>query len=148
MRYIVVALCLGSLLLVSDQAQGRAGVIRIFAVQQGETNVDNPPQGRSAGDLLLIGTTLRDRRNRAIGFGAMTCIAFGKVLPGAISQCAASFVLPLGKITATGTRSRRDFYVLAVTGGTGIYSRASGTLVASTVALTPRRERLLFSLES
>ena len=48
MRYLLVALCLGSFLLVSDQAQSRAGVIRIFAVQQGESLVDNPPQGRSA----------------------------------------------------------------------------------------------------
>lgn len=146
MRLLVVVLCLG-LLFVPGQAQSAAGLIRIFSLQTGQAEISHGTPS-NVGDITLIGTSLRARNNKTIGYSTMTCIAFGKTLPGAISQCTATYRLPLGKIVVTGTRKRRDFYVLAVTGGTGIYSRASGTLVASTTALNPRRERLLFSLES
>lgn len=146
MRFLIVALCF-AFLLVPGEAGSDAGLIRIFSLQQGQAEIDHETSAE-AGDITLIGASLHARSNKRIGFSTMTCFAFGRVLPGSISQCTATYVLPLGRIIVHGVRKRRDYYVLAVTGGTGIYSRASGTLVASTIALNPRRERLLFSLES
>lgn len=62
--------------------------------------------------------------------------------------CDATYSLPRGRIEAAGIVRDRSLYVLAVTGGTGLYSNVAGEVIVSTFAFGPRQERLLFSLEA
>ena len=132
---------------LSQSTQPTTGLVRIFALTQGTATTDIGSEGRSAGDRSFQGLLLTDRRGNIIGYGVVICTHLGKVLPGAVSKCTGDYTLPLGKLVASGTRQRRDYYLLAIVGGTGVYSQALGTLIVSTVAMSPRKERLLFSLE-
>jgi len=132
---------------LSQSTQQTTGLVRIFSFTQGVASTDIGIEGRSAGDRFFQGLLLSDRRGNVIGHGAVICTFLGKTLPSPVSQCLGNYILPLGKLVASGTRQRRDYYLLAVVGGTGVYSQARGTLIVSTVAMSPRKERLLFSLE-
>lgn len=152
MRAFAVSLALACFVLpgasYARSALEGPALVRIFATTQGTATVDVGLQGRSAGDRSFQGVILFDRRERTIGHGSVTCISLGRVLPGTVTQCTGIFVLPRGRIMTLGHRQRRDFYVLAIVGGTGLYSNTLGTLIVSTVSRNPRRERLLFSLET
>lgn len=143
----VIVIALAFLTLVPG-AGSDAGLIRIFAETTAVRTVDVDGRGRTAGDLTIRGAQLVSREGRGLGTMTLICTFLGRVLPSDSSFCQAEYVLPRGKIIVSGTRQRADYMVLAVVGGTGVYSRASGVLVQSTIALGPRRERLLFSLES
>jgi hypothetical protein len=148
---IVVVLVFASYLFLpaaANSTSSRAGLIRIFSETEGKAFIDLGKPGRSAGDRSFFGTALLTRGGKRIGYSAMVCTYLGDVLPGTVSYCNATYVLPRGKIMTTGTRQRRDYYVLAVVGGTGIYSTASGMMIASTITRGPRVERLFFSLET
>jgi hypothetical protein len=87
--------------------------------------VDNAPTGRSAGDQLVFTERLRDSRGRTIGSDAATCT----VLFDARSLCTGVYSLRGGQVMVqlvqpgpTGT------YRQAITGGTGRYARAGGTV--------------------
>lgn len=153
MRLLAVCFSLACLLALPGAAYSRGmldqpALVRIFAITQGTASVDAGRPGGSAGDRTFQGLILSDRRDQIIGHGSISCVSFGRVLPGTVAQCTGVFVLPRGRIVTLGTRQRRDFYMLAVVGGTGLYSNALGTLIVSTVSQRPRRERLLFSLET
>jgi len=49
-------------------------------------------------------------------------------------------------IVTAGLVSSRLFYTAAITGGTGLYENARGTLTVTARRLRPRRELLLFRL--
>ena len=129
-----------SLLFVAGAAQSIDGprLIRVTAVtvaEQGETE--------ETSDVLFVDQDLRGTAGNRIGEGTQQCT----VGLNAVSMCLGTYVLGRGQIMVQSRRQRRDFYVLAVVGGTGIYSNASGSFVATTLSTNPRRERLLFSLE-
>lgn len=148
MKIAAVALVLAALSLPSSASTSTTGLVRILGVTTGRATVDEGAKGWSAGDSSYIGLSLRTTSGKPIGYGAMTCEAMGRTLPGRVSVCRAVYVLPLGKLVLAGTRQRADFYTLAVVGGSGVYSRAAGTLVASLVREgMPHRYRLLVSLE-
>src|SRR5262249_50825127 len=128
--------------------QSGEGLIRIFAVTRGVRVVDVGKPGPSAGDQRIVGMTLLDRHNRVIGNGYRVCSSLGRPLGDDVALCQAVYSLPLGKLVVLGTRSRRDYYVLPVVGGTRLYQSVQGSMVASTVSIPPRRERLLFTLQS
>ena len=132
---------------LSQPPEQRKGLARFFAFTQGTASTDIGTEGPSAGDRSFQGLLLTDRRGNIVGHGSVICTFLGQILPGSVSQCLGNYTLPLGRIVALGTRQRRDYYLLAVVGGTGVYSQALGTLIVSTVAMSPRKERLLFSLE-
>lgn len=102
-----------------------------------------------SGERLTQAAWIYDRRGRRIGTAVTLCddLGSGGPLGSGTSYCRGSYVFPLGKIVALGTRKIRTSYVLVVVGGTGIYAGVSGTLLVETFALKPRIERLLFSLE-
>lgn len=150
-RTLAVALSLAALLVLpasGAETHRGGGLIRIFAVTQNAKEVDVGKHGPSAGDQRLAGMILYDRYNRVIGNAYRICTSMDDVLPNTVSMCQAVYSLPLGKLVVLGTRTRRDYYVLPVIGGTRLYANTQGTLIASTVSFNPRRERLLFSLES
>ena len=136
----VAALCVLLLLLATGAAQSLDGprLVRVFAVTTAEQG-----EFEETSDVLFVRHYLRGSVGHSVGEGVQQCT----VGLGGVSTCLATYVFRRGEIMAQGTRQRRDFYVWAITGGTGIYSNSGGSLIATTLSLTPRRERLLFSLE-
>jgi hypothetical protein len=143
-----LVLAFSSITLTPSGEDQAVGIIRIFAVTKNTVSVDVGNPGPSAGDQRISGLILYDRHNRVIGNGYRQCTSYDRVLGQDVSFCKVIYSLPRGKILTEGTRSRRDYYVLPVLGGTRLYSNVQGTLIASTISFPPRRERLLFSLES
>lgn len=81
------------------------------------------PRGRT-GDLERITWSIRDRFGRTIGMGLFSCrwiVAEGRL-------CTGELVLPLGKISVTGSSPTRELGVYSVVGGTGRYVGAKGEL--------------------
>lgn len=95
-------------------------------------------------DVLFVRQELRGSEGNRVGSGTQQCT----VGLEDIATCLATYTFGKGQIMLQGTRRRRSSYVLAVTGGTGVYSDAGGVLLAETISdHLPRVERLLFSLE-
>lgn len=149
-RVLAVLLSLAaifSLPAIGSRAQSDGGLIRIFAVTTGVQAVDVGKSGPSAGDQRIVGMILYDRHGRVLGNGYRVCASLDRTLGTAVSICQAVYSLPRGKLVVIGTRTRRDYYVLPVIGGTRLYATVQGTLITSTISSPPRRERLLFSLQ-
>lgn len=141
----VIVVTLAALVLPTRAAPANA-YIRIFATTTGVAYVDIGKPGPGAGDESIRGLRLTDRRGRTIGSASLICISLGQALPGT-SLCNAVYNLPKGKLVVSGTRRSADYYVLPVTGGTGLYAHAAGALIADTVDRRPRKDRLVFSLD-
>lgn len=84
-----------------------------------------------------------------IGYSIMRCEFYGRGGPlgSGVSDCAAIYSLAKGKIVARGIVKTRDYYTLAIVGGTGYYSNVRGEVVATTIKELPHVEQLVFSLE-
>ena len=120
------------------------GIIRITSRETNFTHVDSGAVGRSPGDLeisrlLLYNTRIRQR---PIGRGQLVCTYTGDTL----RNCEGTFVLPAGKLVVSGGLVYRSLYDLAVTGGTGLYSNARGTLIVTRVRQKPPGDVLVFRL--
>jgi hypothetical protein len=65
-----------------------------------------------------------------IGSAYVVCdeLGTGDVLGGGISSCQVTFHFPLGKITAAGIRHSVRHWSMVITGGTGIYLGAQGSV--------------------
>jgi hypothetical protein len=87
----------------------------------------------------LYGST---SKAKAIGHAQISCV----VLPGAERKCDNGYILPRGNILTGAVVQSRLFYTAAITGGTGLYDNARGTLTVTATRLSPRREILLFRL--
>lgn len=145
LKPLAVAASLLILVLSMSAARGegtipRAALVRVTA----QTAID-----RDDGVTLTQAAWIRDRHGTRIGWAITVCAELGEGGPlgSATSACSATYLFPKGRIQAAGTRKVRSSYVLAVTGGTGLYSNVGGQLLVETVDESPRVERLLFSLE-
>jgi hypothetical protein len=123
----------------SHEATG-PGVVRLTDVQnslaiKGAGGVGTVEIAR----LSLFGS---GSRARPIGQGVLTCMHVSKTL----RSCLGSYVLPRGMIETSGILNSRLLYTAAITGGTGLYDNARGTLTVTAKGLSPRRELLLFRL--
>src|SRR5579871_2121551 len=87
----------------------------------------------------LYGST---SKTKAIGHAQIVCV----VAPGAERECNSGYILPRGTILTGAIVQSRLFYTAAITGGTGLYDNARGTLTVTATRLSPRREILLFRL--
>ena len=125
----------------SHEATGPA-VVRLTDVQQSIHYVTVSPGGMGnleIANLQLFGTSTQ---SRAIGTGVLTCTYVSKTQ----RTCNGTYVLPRGMILAAGLLNSRLLYTAAITGGTGLYDNARGTLTVTAKGLKPRRELLLFRL--
>jgi hypothetical protein len=102
--------------------------------------VDNAPTGDSPGDVLIFTERLVDSKGKRIGSDAATCVR----LFDATSLCTGVYNLPGGRLMVqllqpgpTGT------YDQAITGGTGRFAGASGTV---TVAQSSNGDRFTFKV--
>ncbi|MBA2707001.1 MAG: hypothetical protein H0U59_04255 [Gemmatimonadaceae bacterium] len=141
MRIILVALALAVVAVVgAGGAQSLEGpaLIRVTAVTDFER------------DLFEQKVQVSEIRNqKRIGWAVVLCtdLGGGGSLGSATAFCHGSYNFPKGRIQTSGTRKARSSYVMAVVGGTGLYSNVGGVLLVRTISERPRTERLLFSLE-
>ena len=130
-------------LLGAGSSVGATGpaVIRLTDVQVSSTVIG---QANRTGTMEIYRQSLYGSTSkvRAIGHGDLTCL----VVSGQERRCDAGYVLPRGTIMTGAIVQSRLFYTSAITGGTGLYDNARGTLTVTATRLNPRREILLFRL--
>lgn len=118
--------------------------VRVVDRQFGYTRVDIGPHGLSPGDSEVITTRVFNRKvtSRPIGSGRFICTFTN----GLNRTCIVTVTLPRGQLVASGGVRYRQFYELAVIGGTGLYDNARGTMTVIRTTRNPTREILLFRL--
>jgi hypothetical protein len=100
---------------------------------------------RSGGRLGDLSQRLFARRGTptAIGSADILCTRLSKT----VGMCSGIYQLLKGTIVTTGeVGTARLLYEVAIAGGTELYDKARGSLVATTTSLKPRRELLIFRL--
>src|SRR5687768_1567986 len=127
----------------SQEAVGPS-VIPISNREVSYQRIDVGRRGASPGDMEVIRQSLFNRRltRRSIGHADLVCTFVG---PRARS-CRGTYFLPRGKLVVGGSLNFRQFYELAVLGGTGHYNNARGTLTVTRTATGPTRDIVLFRL--
>ena len=91
-----------------------------------DTLIDNGATGDSIGDTLAFGNTIYDAANAtAIGSDGGQCV---RTVPGVSWECAWTTSLKNGQITVEGPFLDAGDSTLAITGGTGAYRNARGTM--------------------
>jgi hypothetical protein len=106
--------------------------------------VDIGRRGTSPGDIEVISQSLFNRRvtTKSIGHSDLVCT----FIDTRARSCRGTYFLPRGKIMVGGSLRFRQFYELAVLGGTGLYNNARGTLTVTRTATRPTRDIVLFRL--
>jgi hypothetical protein len=146
-RSTIVLAAVGALSLSAAPAGAKSGeptTIKLRSQLDQVHLVDNAPAGDSPGDVLLFTEHLFDSHGKRIGSDAASCLRlFDKT-----SLCTAVYTLPRGTIMVQllqpglmGTLT----YDQAITGGTGRYAGASGTV---TVAQKPDGDRFTFKIRT
>jgi hypothetical protein len=141
---VAAALCAAAAIGVGS-AGGKTskGVItlKVTSKLDNASAVDNPPDGRSAGDVVVFAEKLFDSSGKQVGTDAATCTA----LFDERSLCTGAYVFDKGQVMVqlvqpgpTGT------YRQAIVGGTGAYAGARGTV---TVAQSPSGDRFTFRIK-
>lgn len=126
----------------SDAGTGPA-IIRITDRQLTQKRVDLAPRGTSAGDLEIVRHRLFDRAKSVIGRSELVCTFVDNRRS---RSCRGTYILPRGKIVVGGALQYHQFYVLAVTGGTGLFDNARGTLTVTRTARRPVRDLVVIRL--
>ena len=144
--FAVLGLCLVTGAITRDSAAlaPPGGTIRITA-RDIEVALDNRGSpGRSTGDVLLIRQLLFNKgiTRQAIGHSDLVCTYTGP----RSRQCNGTYFLPKGKIVVSGSMRYREFFKLAVVGGTDLYDNVRGSVSGTLFGRGPRRELLVFRL--
>ena len=105
---------------------------------------DTGAPGRGPGDVIVIRELLYNKgiRRAPIGHSEMVCTYTGKRW----QQCSGTYFLPRGKLVVAGSLRYREFFKLAVIGGTDLYDNVSGSVSATMYSRNPRRSILIFRL--
>ena len=92
----------------------------------GETTVDLPPKGDSVGDLLVFANGVFDAANKTqVGTDQGFCV---RTIVGKSWECIWTLTLKAGQITVEGPFMDEGDSLFAVTGGTGKYAGAKGSM--------------------
>jgi hypothetical protein len=146
--WLVAGLVVGIVATGPWQSRSEAGtgpaMIRITDRQLSVTRLDLGRKGTSPGDEELIRVRLLQRGTlKTIGRGEIACT----FVDGNRSRvCRGTYFLPKGKIVVGGSIMYRQFYDLAVLGGTGLYDNARGSLTVTRTATKPVRDLVVFRL--
>jgi hypothetical protein len=119
--------------------------VRITAEQEKILpGVDAGPKGQSPGDTEIVRETLYNHHitSRALGHAEFVCT----YTIGRSRLCEGTFFLPKGKLMVEGPLRYRQFYELAVVGGTELYDNARGSLTMTRLSEDPVRTLALFRL--
>lgn len=147
-RTLHFALALGGLgifvtaLAPASQALDRPGTIRITTRQVAHRVIDLGSDGRGLGDIEVSRALLYNKgvTPKAIGHAEIVCTFTGK----RARVCNGTFFLPRGKVVVSGALVFKQFYELAVLGGTGLYNNVQGSLTVT--SMRPGRDLLTFRL--
>ena len=129
-RIVVIAVGALALLPASAVAKGHGRTVTIQATSRIDQVhlVDNAPTGDSPGDVLVFTEKLFNARGKQIGSDAASCVRLFDVT----SLCTGTYKLPGGRLMVqllqpgpTGT------YDQAITGGTGRFAGARGTVTVA-----------------
>ena len=120
------------------------GVIRITNQEVRRANVDIGRRGSSPGDIVVYRQLLYNRRitRKPIGRAELVCTYMDSIS----RHCNGTYFLPRGRIVVGGAVRFRQFYELAILGGTGLYNNVRGSLTVTSTARKPARDLLLFRL--
>jgi allene oxide cyclase len=92
----------------------------------GETTVDLGPKGDSVGDLLVFANKVYDSANKTqLGSDQGYCV---RTVVGKSWECMWTLILKAGQITVEGPFMDAGDSLFAVTGGTGKYAGAKGSM--------------------
>jgi hypothetical protein len=148
-RLLTAAVVLGGLVVYGSMKSSAAtgpDFIRITDRQFGYTRVNVGPHGLSPGDQEIIFDKIFNRKitSKPIGTARFICT----FMTGRTRMCTTTVNLPKGELVAAGTVRFRQFFDLAIVGGTGLYNNARGTLTVIRTTQNPRpiRELLYFRL--
>lgn len=146
---VILGLLVGVALVVGattpdSAALDRPGTIRVTTRGIQQQFVDRAPRGRGPGDLLVTRQLVYNKgiTQKAIGHSDLVCTYTSSYA----RQCSGTFTLPKGKIVVAGTVTFRQFYELAVIGGTELYNNVRGSLTVTLLSRRPTQELLLFRL--
>lgn len=145
----VVAGAIAGILAVGPwQSRSEAGTgpatIRITDRELEVTRVDVGDPGTSPGDMEIVRVRLLQRGTQdAIGHGELVCTFVDTVRS---RLCRGTYILPKGTLVVGGSIRYRQFYDLAVLGGTGLYDNARGTLTVTRTHRKPVRDLVVFRL--
>lgn len=143
------ALALAAAVAASLGARSEAGTgpatIRITDREVQVARVDIGRRGTSPGDVQVIRARLYNRRltTRPIGRSELVC-TFVDTRRSRI--CRGTYFLPRGKLIVDGPLQYRQFYDLAVIGGTGLYDNARGSVTVTRTGTKPVRDLVVFRL--
>ena len=127
----------------SEASTGPA-TIRITDRELAVSRLDVGARGTSPGDTEIVRSRLRERvTQNTIGRSELVCTFVDSVRS---RVCRGTYILPKGKIVVGGSILYRQFYELAVLGGTGLYDNARGTLTVTRTQRRPVRDLVLFRL--
>ena len=108
----------------SKAAQGKSLTVVEHATT--DTTIDTGAAGDSSGDLLTFGNDVFDANDaKKVGTDQGSCI---RIVPGVSYECTWTTVMSGGQITVEGPFYDKKNSTLAITGGTGRYRNARGTM--------------------
>lgn len=146
--WVLIGAIVGILVASPWESRSEAGTgpatIRITDRQQAMTRVDLGPDGTSPGDMEVSNSRVFQRgTGTTIGRSELVCIF---VDSGRSRGCRGTYTLPKGKLVVGGTVLYRQFYDLAVVGGTGLYDNARGAVTITRTHSNPPRHLIVFRL--
>lgn len=131
------------------QSRSEAGTgpatIRITDREVLVTRVDVGTRGTSPGDTEIVSQRLFNMRvtSKSIGHSELVCTF---VDTKRMRVCRGTYVLPRGKVVVGGSLDYRQFYDLAVLGGTGLYDNARGSITVTRTHRRPVRNLVVMRL--
>jgi hypothetical protein len=138
---VVAALVAGGSMLFAGTGPA---VVRITAEKEQVTTIDVGGKGTTPGDTQIVRQTLYNRHitQKPIGHAEYVCT----VTAGRSRLCSGTFFLPKGKLMVEGPLRYRQFYELAIVGGTELYDNARGSMTITRLSVDPQRSLALFRL--
>jgi allene oxide cyclase len=119
-------LILGVALALVFAAPASAKTIHVVEHADTDATTDLPPTGDSAGDVLTFANPLFNAANKKqVGTDQGYCV---RIVAGASYECTWTNFLKGGQIVVSGPFYDTKDSTLAITGGTGKYDRARGSM--------------------
>jgi hypothetical protein len=127
----------------SDRQDGGGQVIRFTTEQVRQVFVDNGESGFGEGDQIVFSNDLKQDGNK-VGEDGGTCTVTRVAASGATTlHCLGTNSLPGGQISVQGFAAPGEPFELAVTGGTGRYSKARGQVFGENTSDTTMSIRIV-----
>lgn len=147
--WVVAGGIVGVLALGPWQNRSAAGTgpatIRITDREVQVTRIDVGARGTSPGDTEIVSQLLFNQRvtAKAIGRAELVCTFVDSKRE---RVCRGTYLLPRGKLVVGGSLAYRQFYDLAVLGGTGLYDNARGSVTVTRTHRRPVRDLVVVRL--